>query len=241
MVKYEIDVPSDGDVVHEMEMIVEEYSLGSALKERALFRLWRVWRSSSYLDIIDGDEDGYSSIPMYPTWGKFVKDFIVPSGISKSTMYSRLRSYSILEWLGYSHEEILEMMSRSSVLYGQSVNLLVDWDLVENVPKRIKAESIGSLENEEEAISNVRDVIDNSDAYDRVLDAVDHVKRDIIGEPNVTAWMSDNEIVFAYEGESLEDSGIVRYAKTDMYGVPEWVYIEIERKNKIKRSVDESR
>ena len=234
---YEIDVPSRGEIVHELEMIVEEFSLGSALKERALFRIWRIWRNASYLQILDDSPSALKGEPKYHTWSEFLKDFVMPSGISKSTVYSRMKAYSILEWIGYSEVEILTMMSTSPVAYGQSVNLLVDWDMSEDSPRAIKAISMGSLDNYQEAKDNLRELIDHTvPIYDRTMDAIEHIRRDVVGGQVVSVWVDGSEIVVDYE-DSGRESGVVRFSVSNGELVPEWVLVTMEKKYKIKRKL----
>lgn len=236
---FEIDVPSQGGIVHEMEKIVEEFSLGSALKERALFRLWRVWRNRTYLEIVDDSPTAIPGEPKYINWSAFLKDFIIPAGLSKSTVYSRMKAYSILEWLGYDDSEILTKMSESSVRYGQSVNLMVDWNMSDDAPAAIRASSLGTLDDENAAKEEIRSVLESTiPVYERVSDALDHIRRDVVGGPVVSAWQDLDTIVLEYEDTATGEHGIVKYQIiSDDYDAPLWVYDELERKHRIKRKI----
>jgi len=234
---YEIDVPSQGDIVHELEMIAQEFSLGSALRERATYRLWRIWKNKSYYDITSDDPDVDPMEPKYHSWGAFLRDFLPTIGISRSTVYSRMKAYSIMNWIGYTDDEILEKMSSSSMGYGNSVNLLVDWDMSIDEPIEIRVESLGTLDNQEEAKVAIRDMVESTlSVYERSSDAIDHIKRDLVGVPVVDAWQDAGELYIDYEDTATGENGRVKFIPDD-YDYPLWVCDVIATKFRIKRKL----
>ena len=86
-----IQVPAPMRLDDEYIAIRDEMAMGSILRESALFRVWRIKFTAAY----EGTEETVFA-PRCATWNDFVKNVAEYAGVSRSTLYSRIRLYELL-------------------------------------------------------------------------------------------------------------------------------------------------
>lgn len=226
-----VDVPAEAsDVAQEIEQVISEYSAGNYMRERALFRVWRIWRSGRYLDITYPG----SYEPMYPRWGDFVADVLDSIGISRSTLYSRLRVYSELEWLGYTQEEMLGMMVARPSVIDRAINKLVSWSAKEQDVVRLKMD--GDYESPVDARDDVRMLVDEVFAHENPTQALGALERYVGDQLLVRAVLRGSELVLVVTDKGGDFvTPDVEYALCDLSHIPQEVLDVFVERYRIKR------
>ncbi len=234
----EVDVPTELAALDEVESIMNELVIGESLRERGMFRLWRMKKGQTYLEIVDeNDDNGY---PLFGVFEDFVKYFCQVIDVSRAKIFDRIRTYSQLEWLEFSHQEMLNMMSIRPGLYSRALKKIFNWDAQENVPTSLKTDYFGDPSDPDEAKEGIKEYIEELSLHDSVSGAIETLEKDVLGQPEVYIFFLDGSLVvrfdegFVTEGgmEITEDVGEVIFeAEAEL---PLWVTDEIERRYKIK-------
>lgn len=211
----EVDVPTELEPEEEIRAILDEYVLGASLKERSLYRLYRMWRSKSHLLIRDRSGDGSS---MYETWEQFLQDTVYALGVSRSTVFFRIRAYSFLDWLGYSDDEKLQMIAARPTLYPRVMSMLVDWDTAKCEPNEIY---VDVAEGEGDSVENVRDIIENIASGElSVGEALEQVQVEYTGRPSVRLRCSGESLVVVYEYCQTDEAGGQNFVSGELEYMP---------------------
>ena len=223
-----------GDPASELEQIKNEYLGGNYMRESALFRLWRMWANKDYLRLtIPGTDE-----PIYPTWDDFVRSELYDIGVSRSTVYSRIRLYSVLQWLGYSDGYMLEMVRFRPHLLDKAINKMLSWDTRNGVPREVK---LPDFDDPEEAAPFMRDVVDDVYTSDMAAEIIKSLDQDINGRPEVKITVEpDAGLIHVHFAEhSVDENGVILasplvsvtfYSDAD---VPDWVWHELQRKYRL--------
>jgi len=87
----QVDVPTENIVaLDEVESILNELVIGESLRERGMFRLWRMKKNQTYLGIVDENDDmGY---PIFGVFEDFVKYFCNVVDVSRAKIFDRIRT-----------------------------------------------------------------------------------------------------------------------------------------------------
>jgi len=232
-----VDVPTLLSPQEEVQSIVDNYSLGIALREVGLYRIWRIWKDNIHLEILSDDPNASANQPMFPTWSEFVKFLTMSMDVSRSKIYSRLKVYSLLSFLDYSDSRMINMMSNKPGLYERVVNVIFIWDQDARIPTGLKTDKFGDDVNDEETKANIRSFIDSLDGMASISDAIDHLMHDIMHQPVVRLKMIDDIFAVYYsatyfdedtETEVTGDSGEIYFESESI--IPDWVMDELRRK-----------
>lgn len=226
----EVDLPAALEPKEEVNSIVKEYMLGHALREVSLFRVWRLWRDDEYSSILSDDPSALPGQPQFAAFNDFLKFLTQNLDVSRSKVYSRLKTYSLLTHLGYSEKEMVGMMATKPGLYEKVINAIFLWDQESRAATGMKTDAFGSSPYGQETIDNVRDFISELEAHNSVGDAISRLMHDVLGKPKISLRVVGGAIVVDYtttiiDGETMEeltgDSGSARFECAD--DVPEWV------------------
>lgn len=233
----EVDVPAMLEPVEEVNSIVHEFSLGVALREVALFRLWRMWRDSAYTEIESDDMDAAPGQPKFGTFGDFLKFFTDTIEVSRAKVYSRLKCYSLLDYLHFTDKEMVVMMATKPTLYDRALNLIFIWDQESRLPTGLKTDYFGDDVKDETVKTKIRNFLIELAQFDRVQDALSMLTHDVLGKPTVRVYMLDRKMVVSYDSVVVdEDDGVgivgengeIVFEPNEV--MPEWVLNELQRK-----------
>lgn len=240
IVPVEVDVPTELAPMEEIESIVNELLIGESLRERAMFRFWRIRDSRAYLEVREGESD--NGVPRFATFEEFVEYFCHIVDISRAKIFSRIRTYSELHWLEFTDEEMLKMMSNRPGLYSKTLNKIFNWNSLLNIPMSLKTDSFGDPDEPEnpETKAALKKFIEELGLHDSVTNALEMVDKDILGKPEVSMFFSGEYLVVRFDQGYVTEDGVEImedvdeiYFETDTE-LPGWVTEEMERKYKIK-------
>lgn len=237
---FEVAVPEVLAPEGEVQRIREWLSFSSAMREVSLFVLYRMWRDMTYMDIDATDIDALPGQPKYESWSSFLRDLLRTVEVSRSTVYSRLRTYALLEWLEYTETRMVRMMAEKPGLYEKVLNAIFMWDQEARIPSGVKTMEFGELGGPDFK-QNVREFLAGLDAFDSVGDAISHVAHDLLGKPVLNlVFKSPDELALYYEekvvdeatGEEITGNSEVIYFMADAE-VPQWIVEAIKSKYRI--------
>lgn len=229
IIKFEPSYPVYNSFQEEKEKIVSWLSVGIGTKEVALFMIYRIWRDSLYIGQTTQDFTLSELNSTYIAFGDFLKEVIEAVDISRSTVYSRIKTYGLLEWLGYVEQHAIRMMATRPSLYEKVLSAIFSWDQEARVPSAVKTAEFGEITSptfKEE----VRKFINSLESFDSIKDAVDHLKSDLMKEPTIRIRLeSVNSLVVSYEtsdydadtGESFVSNNSVVFYSDKL--LPGWV------------------
>lgn len=227
-----VQLPALLEYDDEFYAIREETALGTLLRESALFRMWRIKATRLY-EV--PDEDGEQYAPRFSTWGEFVKSIAEYAGVSRSTIFSRVRLYDQLTWLGYDLETAYSIVVKKSYLAGKVLDMIIEWDNKNHDESQFKTDYFGDGVVPVDAKEDVMELLEECLAHDSVSGAIDNVKSEILGKPIVDMYYMDGSVVVAYDGELGMD--VIRFVpEGNREVVPDWVLNELESKYKLRRS-----
>lgn len=212
-------VPEELDPAQELERIIEEYSVGTRLSELAMFRIWRMWSSGRFLDIIDAE----TGICVFSKWSDIVTYITDGTGCSRSKVYNRIKTYAMLFWAGYTEEEVFSMMLDKPGLYEKSLDKIVDWDSRNKEVRGLLVDSNGDDQG------TIRRLIQDMSEYDTVSGSLSYLETDVLGEPEVELYFSEGKLVLFYQVSG--DSNIVEFHPTSR--VPSSIVSITSKKHKI--------
>lgn len=208
--KIDYDVPGELVPQEEVVQMAHEIVMGDAIRERAMFRFWRMWSKSTYLDIgISGD----NPVPRYSSFGDLVNEFRNVIDISRTKIYTRVKTYELLARVGYGSNEMIAMMSTRPNLYERAMSAIFLWDWDKGGIVGLRTDRFGSYDDEEgnpanpETMQNIRDFVDELALHDSIKDALEYLSRDIIGKPDVKIFLKDGELLIRYSEEEYDDDG----------------------------------
>lgn len=215
----DIETPQD-----EYRHIFDEFVLGSAIRERAFYRIWRLRKTGIWNQIISDNGQRYN------IWEDFIKDIANNDalGIGRQIIFDRMKAYDQLEWLGYTHEDIIHKMSMRPSLYTRVLKRIIQWD---SLDRKIISVAVPTADNssEETMRDAVNGIIKDVEAFDKQIDAIRYVDENLLCAPRVEIYMEDDVIVLDYvrtsvteDGEIVVDeSGQIKFYPNEP--VPDWV------------------
>lgn len=238
VVPLEVDVPRELAPLEEVESIVNELVLGESLRERAMFRLWRLWKAKGYLNLFD--EGSESVVPMFSTFEEFLSYFCQIVDVSRAKIFSRIKTYNELEWLGFSETQMLHMMSNRPGLYSKALGKIIEWDSQENEPESLKTDFFGDPSDPESAKETIKEFVEELALHDSVTGALEMLNRDVLGRPEVSIFMSGDCMIVRFEAGFVTENGHDVLEEIDEIvfegdtALPMWARTEMERKYRIK-------
>lgn len=184
-----IVVPERVSILEDFDEAEFEMIAGSALRERALFRVYRMWRENKEEDIVAVlNERGGD----YQYFVNVVEDLSKRSGTSKSTIWSRIRVYSQLEWLGYDDQRMFEILNRRPDLTRRVLANIMSWDVRNQEPKKMLTDAFGDVEHDG-IKENIKTVLDEIVDHDNPAEALSYLQHDVLGRPEVALAVVDHE------------------------------------------------
>jgi hypothetical protein len=193
--------------------------------------VWRIKYTAAY----EGTEETVFA-PRCTTWNDFVKNVAEYAGVSRSTLYSRIRLYDQLQWLGYDLESMYSIVVKKSYLAGRVLDMILNWpkDVMDGVS--FKTDYFGDSDPED-VKEEIQTLLEECLSHDSVAGAIENVKTDVLGKPVVNAFFGPGTFVLAYEGDGETD--IVHYEIVEKTSpIPEWVWVEVENRYKLKRAAE---
>lgn len=240
--KFSVELPEICTAREDIVSAVREFVAGRGMKERALYRIYRIWNNRSYLDMYSEDPESGAGMLMFPTWSDFI-DFVTESvDISKSTIYSRLKAYSLFDWMGYTQEESLRKMSSRANLYTRALDEIVDWDSESRSPTAFRTDLIDVDIDDPIAPKKTREIILELESYESIGEAIRYLRNDLMQKPEISISICERDLRIRYAiqivdsetGEITNDYGEILFESND--SVPDWIYEELERRYKIRNT-----
>lgn len=226
----DFQLPSLGRYEEEIEQMERESHLGSRLKELSLYRVWRIKDSGLYKEEISYGDGG--AAPRFAMWSDFVKNIGDVIGVSRSTVFSRVRLYDQLAWLEYTEKEAFAIVMYRSYLAGKVLSLILEW------PRHggdisFKTDYFGEGADPEDYKQEIRELLEECMLNDSVSGAIRNVESDILGVPEVDVYYRDGCMIVAYDDKEYAD--VVVYEPVDRASgvIPNWVLDVMSTKYKI--------
>jgi len=221
---FSVDLPgTDKDPEATLRTISRDINLARLLRERGLFRLYRL--------IHQKDAQG---IPLFMTlvnpdtgspFGRqeeFIGWFCQEARVARSLVFIRIATIERILALGFSLEEAFKLILTKPYAIRETMNLVADWEKGElkavdpnvlvQVAERVSPESLARLEPVAEAArqnptdpaiqQELRDVARSVIAsllsevanHDRAKDALDFVRYDVLAQPAISySWDEESE------------------------------------------------
>lgn len=162
----------------ELLQIDKELFIASAAREFAMYRIYRIYRDklytndfSSFTDFCDRMNELYE--------------------ISKPTIYGRIKSYTSLEWIGYTPEDSIKMMIERPFVISCITNQLVTVNQDKEIEVKIP------VEEEKTPQDVVREVIEYT-ADMTLQDASLYIRENYTYEPTIRLTIDNNKIRVEY-------------------------------------------
>lgn len=202
--------------------VFEEHILGSTIRERAFFRLWRLKRTEGWRKVI-----GISG-EKYETWEAVIADVSDAIQVGRQIVFDRIKLYDQLDWLQYTDHEKIVMLSRSPSLYHRLLNRTVDWDTHSREPRSILIPGAEDMDAKQ-ARKRLRDIISDAEKFPRQIDALRYVDLAIMMVPQVRIEVEDDTIRVEYSQTTIDQDGKVHqedWGDATFYPdkpLPDWV------------------
>lgn len=227
-------VPEYIDPQGDYDLIFGEFLLGSTIKERAFYRIWRIRNDQSWDQIARPDGTTYTS------FGNMVQDIASNEalGIGRQIIYDRMKLYDQLKWAGYKDGEIIAKLSARPSLYLRAFNKVIEWDNDKLEPITLMLPTNDNIDKEAELQEQLQQFVDLIEEFPRQLDALDYIDENILHIPRVKIWLEGDSFVVEYTSTSVDENGVViidEYGRVKFYpdqAMPDWVMTDVEKKIK---------
>lgn len=217
-------VPDDCAAQDDYNAIFQEFAIGSTIRERAFYRIWRLRNNGEWINIVGINGEKYGS------WEDFIRDIASNDALSigRQVIFDRMKVYDQLDWLGYSHEQIISKMSLRPSLYTRVLKRVVDWDTNGKVPNQVLM-PVDDPTDTDTIRDSLNDLLHDVESFPRQIDALKYVDENILLSPKVSVYMDDDTVVVEYTetaiddkgNVSIHDSGSIRFLP-DAF-VPDWL------------------
>lgn len=243
IVNYDTLLPEELSPSDEVQEIIKEFSVGNVLKERGMFRLWRMHRDRSYQQIYSDDPDVPENTPLYHTFKEFIADICEHNSVSRATIFSRIRTYEQLDWLEYDDATKIRFMVDKPTLYSGALSKLLDWSHDDKEPYSVRLPDVDIDEDEEGAKNALKTVLDELAEHDSINGALRSVDETLSGtRPEVEIFWNEEQSSFSVSWVSysvtedgsvvVEEIGNANFEPDD--SVPMWVWSEVAHRLKAK-------
>jgi hypothetical protein len=175
---------------------------------------------------------------MFSSDGDFVRFLQRKLDISRSKVYTRMRTYTLLEFLEYSEKEIVLRMATKPSLYEKALNLIYDWDQQAREVTAYKTDKFGDNPFDGTSKAKVRYFLEELENADSVADALKLLQEETGVQPIKFTFLPDqNTFSLSWKDDDYDvQSGMsilgetitVEYHATE--DVPDWVLDELARK-----------
>ncbi len=208
----------------EFEQIIKEFKLSDLLGEISRYRIWRLRKSGDWAKIVDD-----SGIFQFNLWEDFISHVIEILHCSRQQMFDRLRVYEQLNWLGYTAEESIMMVTDQPSLYTRVLGKVMDWDQRKEEPRSISLPDVNNTTTKEKAQESVRNLLNEVTTFDTQKDALKYISETVLLEPQVSVFYNGDTITVEYYQQSIDKDGglqVEGYGKSVFYpssDLPDWV------------------
>lgn len=233
----EIVIPPPLPAADELNSIVGEFKVGYALREAALFRIWRLWVSEDYREIMSNDPSLQEQYPLFHTFAMLVEFVAGEIGVSRSKVYSRMKLYSVLDWLGFSNPQSVIMLADKPSVVEKIINLLYVWDNTLKEVIGVKSTIFGEDFNSEDHKEKVREFIVGACAMPSANDAIAYVSDEMGTGSSIKLQYSSaslNELLLwcfpARDGDMAAVPFTATFELVSDDALPEWVVEELVKK-----------
>ena len=201
-----------GDIEQDTETLVSELAVGTIVVERGMARLYMVWKSRGFLNLLKPElvckecnlefatePDGMicprcqrkvasSNVPVFPTLEAYLSYIADETGKSRQTLFSRLKVYRVLaDERGVNPARVFELNLLSSGAATQLARALEDDPHL-------------NLENDSWA-----DTVDVALSQSTKGAALEYVKYDVLKQPKIMVDQNDDETYTVYREYLSED------------------------------------
>lgn len=209
---------------HEIEQISQFYRISATMREIANYKMYRAYLNKTWLD-------------KFESGAKFIEFMCEANGVSQRTIYERIKVYDIMQWLGIDYHDAIHKMCDKPSLYMQTLQLLIkDWNFETHQPGTVKLPDSSEL-SEPEVKIKMLELLDDGNTYEKQYEAIDHIKQDVLGQPLVSLYIEDEDILAAkYESveylpdgtRTIAEAGIVKWYPSGE--VPDFVLDAFKRR-----------
>lgn len=189
----------------ELEQINKELFVANAAREFAMYRMYRIYRDKLYVE-------------KFNTFTDFCEEMNDLYEVSRPTIYGRIKSYSSLEWIGYSPEDAIRLMIERPYVISQITNSLVHITPDKEIEIKIPVEEEKTPQN------TVKDIIEQTSQM-TLQDASLYIKENYTFEPTIRLIVDANKIIIEYTEFAPDVAGnseIVSYGKVTFH--PDGLY-----------------
>lgn len=221
--------PQEASPNDEIERISQEFLMADLIKEVGRFRIWRMKDTGSWKLVVDE----VTGELRYETWEQFISDMSKILQCGRTHLFDRMRIYDQLQWLGYTHEEMLRMMATAPSLYYRFLTKAIMWDAKLQSPTVIKIPETYSMSNAD-AKDHVRDIVGKLDSFDSTHQALKYVSETVLVEPQLEIIYDGDVLKCIYYNQEEDANGevqVVDYDEAMFYpnkDVPDWVHEKLE-------------
>lgn len=208
----------------EYNRIIDEFGLSSVLNESAMYRVWRMKQNDTWINVTDAS----TGTKMFGTWEEFITSISDVTGRGRQTIFNRVKTYSQLQLLGYTDEEMIGMMTKAPFIYQRALSYLMDFDVRTGEVRGLHYTDLGYEENEDLVLSEMKEIIDSLSSFERGKEALQYIETDILMHPAVSVKLSEKEIIVYWTIFQKDQNGVViptvDHAVFEAgYSVPDWV------------------
>lgn len=229
----DIEIPSPLPPADELNSIVAEYKIGYAMREAAVYRVWRMLRDNAYQDIYTNDPSLDVQHRLFGSFSDFAEYVCGEIGVSRSKLYSRMKVYSILSWLGISDPQAVAMLADKPNVVERILNALYVFSFDGQEVIGVKNDVFGDDIEDQDHIDTVRDFIVGACSMPSASDALAYINDAIGGSSVKLQFTGDSLLVWCFE-RSQDGSTTVPFTLEFSYGentdIPVWVREELNRK-----------
>lgn len=234
----EIVIPPPLPAAEELDSIVGEFKVGYALREAALFRIWRLWVSEDYREIMSDDPSLQEQYPLFHTFAALVEFVAGEIGVSRSKVYSRMKLYSVMDWLGFSNPQSVVMLADKPSVVEKIINLLYVWDNTIKEVIGVKSTIFGEDFDSEEHKGRVREFIIGACEMPNANDAIAYVSDEMGTGSSIKIQYSPasaNELTLwcfpARDNDATVAPFTITFELASQDALPEWVVEELVKKH----------
>lgn len=230
-----IEIPAPLAPTDELRSIVGEYKIGYAMREAAMFRVWRMWVHDTYMEILSDNPNIREQYPLFRSFADFVEHIASEIGVSRSKIYGRMKLYSVMIWLGFSEPQSVVLLADKPNVVSRIINALYVWDNAAREIIGVKTNVFGDDFESPEHKRAVHDFIVGACAMPNANDALAYIA-DEIGGSSIRVQYSpiDQEIIvwfFTSSGDSVTISpGSISFPLGNGEEIPAWVEEELTKK-----------
>lgn len=230
-----IEIPAPLEPTEELQSIVGEYKIGYAMREAAMFRVWRMWVRNSFMEIMSEDPSAQQQYPMFRSFAEFVEYVSSEIGVSRSKVYGRMKLYSIMSWLGFSEPQSVVLLADKPNVVSRIINALYLWDNnlkeVTGVKTTVFGDDYESNEHKQRVCEFIVGACSMPNANDALAYIADEIGGASIRVQYIPGFQELHVWFFAERTDGITAiPGSIRFVLDDGEEIPAWVDEELLKK-----------